>query len=783
MYNLSCKRIGWSFENLNLQIASCLLALAHLSIYQNKLSNESHSDSYDGINVSINDSSLCFLTACNVSQIVIRNSYISGRYAESSSSFLVIQNSNVTITNSTFTNNSIKFNSTEATLVNTSMHSNIVFVNCSVSGNTGYVGIITVTDHSSLRLINSDISYNRIFNESLSADNPNHADDRWIVRINESFVSIVNCTFSHNQFVSPNNGGSVVVISFFSRRDLYFEKCIFTNNHGTSLYTRAFPGAKLNITNCYIANNNSPHLYTGTFTLNGIAPFVGGDYYLSNCTFLKNYANNGGGVFCSITSTLHLKKCIFKENKAFAVAGVDFAEGGIAHFESCEFLANEGILHTGAIMGQASRLGQTRCRMVVRNCLFKNNRGINAVGALANKLQTELTVMNSTFINNTSELRAGAILLEGDAIANISDCTFINNSAVHHGCINVNSNVTLRIYSTHFIGNNAKVAAVIFSQYNVTVEIFFSKFEHNVGENCIEIRQNSSLIVSNSNFSENNISPGSVIFVYLDSKFVARNSTFLNHTTELHGAVIYGSQDSNIDLKESKVLNNQATKGGVIYVVHCTLHITNAILDSNNATDGGVIYTTFSNVLIHNSSCIRNFVSGYGGCLYVATSNVSLNSSNISFNQAFEGGAVMIFSNSNFNALRTKFFNNKAVTGGGAVAQRLSGNTALDQCSFQDNSVSNAYQDFGSDIEFVQCVELRVSQCKFVHNATDNTAAIMVNMWDGHCYLLTFKTNISYGSLYLSSTDKSFLKKALARYWIQENSGLKQEEANYASGK
>ena len=49
--------------------------------------------------------------------------------------------------------------------------------------------------------------------------------------------------------------------------------------------------------------------------------------------------------------------------------------------------------------------------------------------------------------------------------------------------------------------------------------------------------------------------------------------------------------------------------------------------------------------------------------------------------------------------------------------------------------------------------------------------------------MLTFKTNISYGSIHLSSTDKSFLKKALAQHWIEENSGLEQEETTYASSK
>ena len=132
---------------------------------------------------------------------------------------------------------------------------------------------------------------------------------------------------------------------------------------------------------------------------------------------------------------------------------------------------------------------------------------------------------------------------------------------MHHGCINANSNVTLQIKSTYFIGNNAKVAAVIFSEYNATVEILFSKFEYNAGESSIEVRQNSSIIVMNSKFSDNSISSGSVIFEYLNSNVVVRNSTFFNHSTTQHGAVIYGSQNSNINLRYSKMQQNLANLG------------------------------------------------------------------------------------------------------------------------------------------------------------------------------------------------------------------------------
>ena len=80
--NLFLDSVEWSFEILNLLITNCLLAASCLEIYQN-LSNES----YEGLFVSIDGSCLGYLRASNVSQIKIRNSNITGRYAENSSSF------------------------------------------------------------------------------------------------------------------------------------------------------------------------------------------------------------------------------------------------------------------------------------------------------------------------------------------------------------------------------------------------------------------------------------------------------------------------------------------------------------------------------------------------------------------------------------------------------------------------------------------------------------------------------------------------------------------------
>ena len=270
----------------------------------------------------------------------------------------------------------------------------------------------------------------------------------------------------------------------------------------------------------------------------------------------------------------------------------------------------------------------------------------------------------------------------------------------------------------------------------------------------------------------------------VNSKFSARNSTFLNHSKALYGAIIYGSQNSKIDLRESTLHFNQGKFGGVIYIANCTLKIVDTSFESNNATDGGVICAMFSNVHIHNSSCINNFANGHGGCLNAASSNMSITNSDMSFNYAFSGGAVMIHPNSDFNVIETKFHNNKTVTAGGAIYRRQSGHLALDQCSFRNNCVNDSYGTLGSDIGVIEVDDVRLSQCNLcTMQLIPRQRSVSQPGEDIWTTILSFKTNILFGSKTLSSTDPLFLNKAIARKWIYRNSAVMQHETKFASCK
>ena len=169
----------------------------------------------------------------------------------------------------------------------------------------------------------------------------------------------------------------MISIIFISR--IFLERSTFTDNQGTTLSLIEMSKGKLNVTNCYFAENHCTEIYRTTIDLWGDRPYGANFsntiiYYFFNCTFIRNYGYDGGGLDVHST-TIYFKKCVFKGNQANS-AGAVLIQGAKAYFENCEFLANTAIFQVGAIYSQEF------CNLVIINCSFQNNRGIGSAGAM-----------------------------------------------------------------------------------------------------------------------------------------------------------------------------------------------------------------------------------------------------------------------------------------------------------------------------------------------------------------------------------------------------------------
>ena len=173
-----------------------------------------------------------------------------------------------------------------------------------------------------------------------------------------------------------------------------------------------------------------------------------------------------------------------------------------------------------------------------------------------------ITVTNSTFINNTASVGGGGAIYSARRYTNISlvNNIFSHNTAAYCGVIDVDEfyhyNVT--ITGNTFIYNRAVGFAA-----------------GNIGGGVICIR-NASLTISGNNFSHNSAVGDAGVMRVDESNIVIEKSIFNNNTAGGDGGVFHTYFYPNqYTISRSTFTNNRAgDDGGVIYVGRAGSHVT-----------------------------------------------------------------------------------------------------------------------------------------------------------------------------------------------------------------
>jgi hypothetical protein len=293
-----------------------------------------------------------------------------------------------------------------------------------------------------------------------------------------------------------------------------------------------------------------------------IADFLGTiptEPLIENCTFTKNYAYSGGGMYivgsASITSFTkpQLKNCLFQSNRAFEFGGgiyqaapsipndtflldqcrfldnrvVDFGQGGGIYFGN---MANSVVRLYGCAFERDSAIsgGAIDClpsinvTLILDSCLFKRNYAQSG-GAFhypgyflpsGNKLH--LFIQQSIFEENKAKSGDGASLFifnsnEASLDLEIDNSLFLKNDG---GTVELhadkNSDMNIKVSNTRFIQNSS---VALFSRLGSA-----SKFNTSstIIENCVFAKNYNA--IGSSQLTENN---------YV--KTVIRNSTFFQN--------------------------------------------------------------------------------------------------------------------------------------------------------------------------------------------------------------------------------------------------------------
>ena len=524
-------------------------------------------------------------------------------------------------------------------------------------GNSARIGSAMFAERNSMVNI-SDSTF--LFNHG-SLPGPGHT----LFVVDDCSIGIHNSTFSHNSgqyglFGVVNSGILVHFSTFSSNRAL--------NNDGGII---AAYNSTLQITECMFTNNSaqvrggvihaidtSIHISKSTFN-NNIAGNLGGTLHLScshveilDSDFTNSRARDGGVVYSRRTSMWIGKGSSFNSNRADSHGGVALVIGGSLVVNNSTFVNNTAE-ENGGVMDLSSRCNATITQSILDKSVAEKGVAIHAHDGTLNMIDVTLS-------SNKARM-SGGILEVTDLLLTVYRCSFIRNTA-NSGAIVQVFYISANISTSHFSENSAQngvleTAHCTVELHNLTViknaalfagMYIFQSIAHFTGQTVIE----------------NNI--GSLYAFDSHVHFVG-NTTIKNCSEPMNETLFKGggltTYRSVVFLNGTTLLTqNQAKCGGGFLALESFVNVYGQTTIANNKAlnIGGGAYVYQSDVTVQDSNCIftSNEAQHNGGGIYAISSLITTSSghktTHLSFvnNTASQGGGTYLEANSKLYVLK-----------------------------------------------------------------------------------------------------------------------------------
>lgn len=286
--------------------------------------------------------------------------------------------------------------------------------------------------------------------------------------------NVVKVTFHNLKFINTkkNRNGAIVNNGYYC--NLYIDRCSFTNT-GSAIDNN---GGQVTVKNTMFSKNTAA-IYNSEATMR-----------LTNCTFTNSKGNSKNYVI-STSGDLYVDRCKFTNNPIVTISnnfGASIiATRSIFTNNTCAIDNNGGLNVNGCIFTKNTKGAIRNYRVAtVTNSKFIGNNAVDG-GAIINTGEVALTVINSTFTNNTATENGGAILSNADSVLKVSNCTFKNNIAkINGGAIYSDSEVMeLNVTSSNFNNNTANGIGGAIYTYSGTIN-----FNRLIGDKNYELYNN-----------------------------------------------------------------------------------------------------------------------------------------------------------------------------------------------------------------------------------------------------------------------------------------------------
>jgi len=294
----------------------------------------------------------------------------------------------------------------------------------------------------------------------------------------------------------------------------------------------------------------------------------------------------------------------------------------------------------------------------------------------------DVTVDNSSAIAANARAQGGAIF-SAQAYLSLNDVTLLNTFANGQGG------------AIFWTGNNPTSNNVLI--INSSTKVSNTTYDANGGAIYSSIATLSNIYIINSTATDDkNVYGGAIYYTgsTINNVTVVNATAISNNGTSYGGALSWRVSNTK-NMYNSSFINNTADLGGAVYRENGGLNVYNTQFVENTANDcGGAIYS--NGVLnIYNGTFVRNHANNSGGAIYAHAILCNIYSSSLENNSAGYGGAIYYYNhptNSRSSITNTNIVNNTAIQGSGIYATDL--RCVLENVVLLDNQAhSNKFLD------------------------------------------------------------------------------------------
>ncbi len=214
-------------------------------------------------------------------------------------------------------------------------------------------------------------------------------------------------------------------------------------------------------------------------------------------------------------------------------------------------------------------------------------------------------------------------------------------------------------------------------------------------------------------------------------------------TSRGNGGGIYASDGSSLTLVNCVVRDNDAGKGGGIYLyAHpspCSLRMTGCVIESNRGVGAGIFLIGSGEIVLENCTIAHN----YGGGIICEDTRLTMRNCTVVDNVSYTSGGGIYVYDSDFSATNSVIANNWAnaggtdgSTGGAGIWFSGTGTMVLTDSTIAGNKVGERMNEDlyrrGGGL-FIEGGTATIANCIFWDNTQDISVSTGANLTVGHC--------------------------------------------------